>query len=169
MRSVEFRRWRSTDSIPDLTKLLHRAYGPLAEMGMRFLASHQDDATTLERVSGGECWVGVMGDRVIATVTVRRPLAVAHESPWYARPDVASMEQLAVDPEHQRNGVGSALIALAERVATEWGYAEMALDTSERAEHLLRIYQKRGYRIVETLERDIVNYRSIVLSKRLRE
>jgi hypothetical protein len=28
--------------------LLHRAYAPLAERGMRFLASHQDDAKTLE-------------------------------------------------------------------------------------------------------------------------
>jgi GNAT superfamily N-acetyltransferase len=164
---VELRRLRPTDSIAELTAMLHRAYGPLAEQGMRFLASHQDYATTRERCEGGDCYVAVDEVRLVGTVTVRRPLAVMDDAPWYARPDVASMEQLGVDPSFQRRRLGSRLIELAEEIASDWGCGEIALDTSERARELIRLYEKRGYRVVARLQRDITNYASVILSKQL--
>ena len=77
------------------------------------------------------------------------------------------MEQLAVDPQLQRRGIGSALIGIAEDVGRSWGRTEMALDTSERADDLIALYTKRGYRVVGEVRRTIVNYGSIVLSKAL--
>jgi len=53
LQTAEVRRLIDSDSIPELTRLLHRSYGPLAAMGMRFLASHQSDAVTRKRVGGG--------------------------------------------------------------------------------------------------------------------
>jgi DNA-binding winged helix-turn-helix (wHTH) protein len=41
----------------------------------------------------------------------------------------------------------------------------MALDTSEHADHLISIYKNRGYRFVEHVRWESVNYRSVVLSK----
>jgi ubiquinone/menaquinone biosynthesis C-methylase UbiE/ribosomal protein S18 acetylase RimI-like enzyme len=163
---VGYRRFAPTDSIPKLTEMLHGAYRPLADMGMRFLASHQDDAMTRERVECGETIVAVLAEQVVGTVTVRRPQSSA-DARWYARPGVASMQQLAVDPAFQGRRIGSELIARAERIARAWGATELALDTSERATALIALYARRGYRIVEQIERDIVNYRSVVMSKTL--
>lgn len=161
---ITYRKLAATDSIPEITALLHRSYGVLAARGMKFLASHQSDAITRERLHGGEAWVALDGARIVGTVTVRRACA---DHPWYMRPEVASMEQLAVEPELQRHGIGSALITLAEDVGRGWGRTEMALDTSERADDLIALYTKRGYRVVGDVHRTIVNYGSIVLSKTL--
>jgi len=46
---------------------------------------------------------------------------------------------------------------------------EVALDTSEHASHLIALYTRRGYRFVEHVRWDTVNYRSVVLSKALGE
>jgi hypothetical protein len=54
-----------------------------------------------------------------------------------------------------------------ERRAREKGVAELALDTSEHAEGLIAKYTRRGYRFIEYAKWDSVNYRSVILSKRL--
>jgi ribosomal protein S18 acetylase RimI-like enzyme len=161
---LQYRRLAQSDSIPEITALLHRAYRPLLESGLRYLATHQGDDTTKERLASGDAFVVTQGRRIVGTVTVRRS-CTDHE--WYMRPEVASMQQLAVDPDLQSRGIGNALMQLAEDVAREWGKTEMALDTSDQAKHLIAIYMKRGYRVVSEITRDIVNYRSIVLSKTL--
>jgi hypothetical protein len=58
---------------------------------------------------------------------------------------------------------------LVEARARERGAVAIALDTSERAEHLIRWYESRGYSFVEYVQWDleIVNYRSVILSKPL--
>ena len=40
------RPYRDDDPIPSITRLLHEAYAPLAATGLRYTATHQDDATT---------------------------------------------------------------------------------------------------------------------------
>lgn len=165
-RDVEYRLFTGDDSIPELTALLHRAYASLAARGMRFLASHQDDNITRERVDSGETIVAVAHKRIVGTVTVRRP-GSSDDAEWYKRADVATFEQFAVDPDWQGHGVGAALMTRAEALVRSWGAREIALDTSERAEELVALYERRGYREVERIARDIVNYGSIVMSLRL--
>jgi GNAT superfamily N-acetyltransferase len=155
-----------TDSMAELTELLHRAYAPLAAAGMRFFASHQDEAWTRKRAAAGECWVGVSAGRMVATVTLA-DAARTSGSPWYDRPDVASFGQFAVAPELQGRGVGSALVALVERRAAAWGVAELALDTSENAVDLIRFYERRGYCFVGHVQWEVTNYRSRIFSKHL--
>src|SRR4051794_2145644 len=94
------------DDVADLTALLHRAYRGLAERGMRFLASHQDDATTLDRISKGECWVAVAEGRIVGTIMLK-DAAQTRGSPWYDRPEVACFGQFAVEPAWQCKRVGS--------------------------------------------------------------
>lgn len=43
----------------EITALLHRSYAPLAEKGMRYLASHQNSEKTLERLREGESYLYV--------------------------------------------------------------------------------------------------------------
>src|SRR5688572_32268503 len=85
------------DSLQELTDLLHRAYARLADMGLRFVATHQSVDVTRKRAAEGECYVGTAGGRMVATVTFR-PAKSTFGSPWLDRPDVCSFQQFAVDP-----------------------------------------------------------------------
>jgi len=155
------------DDLALLTALLHRAYGALAERGMRFLASYQDVATTARRIARGQCAVAEWGGRLIGTVLFR-PAGGGRGTPWYLQPDVATVGQFAVEPAWQRRGVGGRLMDWAEARARESGAAEVALDTAETADDLIRFYTRRGYRFVEHVNwGDVVNYRSVVMSKTL--
>lgn len=51
--------------------------------------------------------------------------------------------------------------------AHELGVKELALDTCEDAAHLIKYYESRGYRFIEHVKWDLVNYRSVVMSKSL--
>jgi len=44
---------------------------------------------------------------------------------------------------------------------------ELALDTAETAHHLIEFYKKRNYRYIETIQWNVTNYKSVVLSKSL--
>jgi GNAT superfamily N-acetyltransferase len=154
------------DSVAELTLLLHRAYGALAERGMRFFASHQDEDQTRKRIARGECYLAIHQTRMIGTITWR-DAGQTSGKPWYDRPDVASFGQFAVEPSWQGRGIGSRLLAVAEQRAAMTGAAELALDTAEPAHDLIRFYNKRGYRFIEYVQWDVVNYRSALLSKRI--
>ena len=54
-----------------------------------------------------------------------------------------------------------------ESRARELGFKELALDSSEHAKHLIRMYQARGYRLVGEHQGSITNYKSVLLSKSL--
>jgi GNAT superfamily N-acetyltransferase len=87
--------------------------------------------------------------------------------PWYDREDVASFGQLAVEPTMRTSGIGSRLMELVEQMALRDGAAEIALDTAESAEDLIRFYGKRGYRFIDHVQWKMTNYRSVIMSKRL--
>jgi GNAT superfamily N-acetyltransferase len=157
-----------TDSIADLTDLLHRAYARLAAMGLRFYATYQTEEQTRERLDDAECFVGVMDDRIVATIAYYGP-ARSKGCDWYKRPDVAYFGQFAVEPDLQRRGIGERLIDTVERRALADGAAELALDTAEPAEHLIRYYTRLGYRLVDHVQWDLANYRSVIMSKTLGE
>lgn len=157
-----------TDSFDELTDLLHRAYKPLADAGMRYLATWQDAAKTRERCLAGECWIGESGGRIVATATLSLP-GTAKGTPWFERADVAAFHQFAVEPKLQGSGLGGRVMSLLEERAAALGAKELALDTAEGAAGLIAFYAKRGYRFVEHADwRPDANYLSVVLSKTLR-
>jgi len=163
---VIFRLIVPTDSLEDLTQLLHRAYRPLAEMGLRYVATYQDADRTARRIAGRECYVSIGAGRIVATVTFRTASQTSG-CPWYDRPNVSSFGQFAVDPAYQGRGIGSRLLDLCERRAVETGADELALDTAEPAGHLIELYQRRGFRAVDCAQWPDTNYRSVIMSKRL--
>jgi GNAT superfamily N-acetyltransferase len=166
---VRLRLLTRSDDIAELTALLHRAYAGLAERGMRFLASHQDEARTLRRISAGECWLAVAGpsETIVGTIMLKDAERTSG-SPWYDRPEVACFGQFAVEPQWQGRGVGSRLVYQVERRARAKGIAELALDTAEGADDLRQFYERRGYRFVEYARWTEVNYRSVIMTKSLR-
>lgn len=165
-RVVVLRPYREGDSITELTELLHRAYSGLAAMGFRYLATHQDEATTLERLNGDLSFVGELEGKLVATVSLYPPDKNS-TSAWYSRDGVWCFGQFGVEPELQRSGLGSAMMDLVEQSARAQGAEELACDTSEGATHLIRWYYSRGYRFIEHVQWDVTNYRSVVLSKKM--
>jgi GNAT superfamily N-acetyltransferase len=163
---VSLRPWAASDSVARLTEFLHRAYAELASRGLRFNATHQDEAHTAKRIAGGQCWIAEIDGELVGTVIFRPPERAAG-CPFFDRPEVATFEQLAVAPELRGRGIAAALLALCERLAREAGALELALDTAEPASDLCAYYARHGYRFVEFVRWDDTNYRSVVLSKRL--
>jgi GNAT superfamily N-acetyltransferase len=156
-----------SDSIHDLTLLINRAYKTLADMGLKYVGTWQDDDMTRKRVGKGECWVGLIDDEIVATIHLRSTTWPSG-APWYEREDVMILGQFAVKPELQKRGIGSTMLEHMEKRAKEKGALELALDTADSATHLIQWYEKRGYRFVEYVTwGPIVNYRSVILSKTL--
>jgi len=172
---ITVRRLAPTDSISELTKLLHRAYATQMEMGLRPLAGRQDDATTKKRVFSGECYVSVHHVR-LEDDKVRQRLVGAilfHEveeyqgPPYFASSTVASFSQFAVDPDYQGQGIGLMLLERAEERALETGAKELACTMAEPDTSLMQFYFRRGYRLMGHHQWPYTNYRSAILSKTL--
>ncbi len=161
---VELRILDPAEPVSELTILLHRAYARLADMGLRYMATHQSDAVTRDRATSGECWVAVTDGTIVGTILFKTAARTAG-SPWLDRSGVASLGQFAAAPEWQGIGLGARLLAIAERRAAETGAEEIALDTAEPAEHLVKLYQRRGYRLIEHTQWSHTNYRSVIMSK----
>lgn len=156
----------ASDSLAELTALLHAAYARLARMGLRYMATHQSETVTRERVEGGTCLVAVEGGRIVGTILFRSPEQTTG-CPWYDRPEVASLGQFAVDPQIQARGIGIRLLREVERLGTVCRADEIALDTAEPATHLVDWYTRLGYRFAEHAQWAHTNYRSVILSRRL--
>jgi|SRR5579872_1947000 len=162
---VEIRPWDpNQNSVQELTDILHRSYRELAEMGSNYWATFQTLEDTRARISQGECYVTLIDQTIFGTITLSPPGAVAsHE--WYRRPGVAHFGQFAVDPLYRHKRIGDRLLSHVERRASELGAVEIALDTAERATHLVTYYSRRGYRIVGHAQWNHANYRSVIMSK----
>lgn len=154
------------DSIEDLTALLHRAYAPLGKCGLNYTAVDQAPEYTAQKNALGECVVAVRGEVVVGTILIHGP-ALSSDCSWYRRAEVASAHRFAVEPVMQRSGIGLSLLRWAENHAKAKGYAELALDTAEPADHLVKFYKTNGYRFIEYVQWPGRHYRSVVLSKPL--
>ena len=166
-RRITYRYVQPDDDIDAITAMLHEAYAPLAQQGLRFVATHQDAETTRRRMNRGETILALDVDHVVGTITLK-DADQTEGSAFYNRPDVAGFGQFAVRPSHQGAGVGSTLLALIERRAQEKGVGMLALDTSEDAAHLIALYESRGYAFVEHVRWPDVNYQSMIFAKPLR-
>ena len=164
LEGIELRRLTSSDSIPDLTRFLHRAYANFAAMGLRYMATHQSEEVTQRRVDEGECYVAISEGTLVGTIMFKS-VEQTSGSAWLDRPDVASIGQFAVAPELRSNGLGARMMDLVESRGVEAGATELALDTAEPADHLVAWYRRREYRFIEYAQWKHTNYRSVIMSK----
>lgn len=163
--SIIIRPLAPTDSMDELTQLLHRAYARLGKMGLNYTAVNQTPDVTASRIRDGQCFVADVGGKVVGTIVVRPPSPSLSE--YFTRCDVASVTQFGVEPTEQGTGVGRALLAYCEVWATAHGFSEVALDTAEEADHLIRFYAGVGYKVVSSVQWPGKTYRSLVLAKAL--
>jgi GNAT superfamily N-acetyltransferase len=168
LNDLLIRRLEPTDSVDELTALLHRAFAPLGRMGLTCSCIAQSAATTALRVARGTCFVALRGRRIVGTVTVERP-DPAHACAWYRRPQTASAHQFAVEPGVQHHGCGTRLLEAAQDWAATQACTELALDTPQRARHLVDWYRGHGFAPVAHYQHAGQAYRSVVLGKCIAE
>ncbi len=155
------------DDAAALTRLLHAAYAGLLEQGLEFTATRQSAETTLERIQGGVCWVAVDGPEFVGTATVR-PGYLDNAVRYYRRPGVAVFGQFGVAPSRRGEGIGRALLGACVEWSAAQGLSEIALDTSDQAAHLIELYRRWGFAVVDTHDwRPGVNYTSVVMARPL--
>jgi GNAT superfamily N-acetyltransferase len=160
------RLFEESDSIDELTLLLHRAYASLGKMGLNYTAVDQTPQVTAKRIRDGNCFVVTAEARLVGTI-VAQPLYAQNDCEYFTRGGVATAHQFAVHPEHQGLGIGRMLLARAEQWDAESGFTELAMDTAEQATHLIELYTRLGYRHVGWVQWQGKVYRSVVLSKQL--
>lgn len=173
--NITTRRLAPSDSIPEMTRLLHRAYAKQVAMGLQPLAGRQTAEVTEQRVFSGECYVAVdhaagvqsrTGQKLVGTILFHE-VEESQGPPWFEKPEVASFSQLAVDPDYQGCGIGLMLLDLVEQRAKENGAKELALSMADPDRELFDFYARRGYRLIEYWKWPYTNYRSAILSKTL--
>ena len=69
------------------------------------------------------------------------------------RPAEAELKNMAVDPSHQRRGIGRALVAAAIELLREEGRSSLVVATAAADIGNLRFYQRLGFRM-RSIERD---------------
>lgn len=161
-----------SDDLHALTALLNRAYSPLAAAGMNFTAADQTVEKTRERIEAGDTWVALdAAGAFVGTVTLSRPrdprLDWVQGHAWIAAPDIAHINQLAVEPGLQRGGLGRRLMDTAEAAAQRRGVARILLDTAEPATPLRAWYERLGYRTIGVDRWPGKTYRSVIMEKSL--
>jgi GNAT superfamily N-acetyltransferase len=161
---LEIRPYEASDSLSDLTALLHRAYRVLKAMGFNYTATDQDESITKRRLESGHGFVALLESKLIGTITLVSPKpessAKFYRDHWF-------FTQFAVEPDQQGAGIGGRVLEFVEREARARGATQLGLDTSEGAHHLIAYYEKRGYRTVDTVQWDGKTYRSVVMRKSL--
>src|SRR5687768_17940550 len=107
---IEIRLINQHDSLNELTDLLHRGYKQLADQGFRYHASYQDVEVTKDRISNKRCYIGWLDNKMIATICYRPPRKPGDKDyghAWYNRPSIAYFGQFTVEPQFQKQGIGS--------------------------------------------------------------
>jgi predicted N-acetyltransferase YhbS len=166
MNTIAIRRIQTSDSLDELTTLLHRAFGPLGRRGIHCSCVDQDVQTTRNRLMRGDAFVAEVEGKVVGTITMESangssPLA------WYRNVNVASIHQFGVDPAHQGTGVGSRLLARGAAWARARGCTSVALDTPDSAVNLHAYYMSHGFRRVAVVQQVDKDYRSVVFDNPL--
>jgi len=162
---TETRRYRPGDDLEALTDLIHRAYAPHLELGLRYWGTHQPVSDTEKRLLAGHGLVMLHGSNYIGTATVRPPQP-GSPVPLYRQSDVCSLSQFCVAPEYEGRGLGRRLHDFAVDTARLAGARTMALDTAKPATALIALYKAWGYAVVGECDwRPDTNYESVVMAK----
>lgn len=168
---MNIRALHPSDSLVELTSLLHAAYASLAAQGWNFTAVDQTVDVTRDRLAGAQAFVAEQGGRLVGTIAVRGPKPagetyIADAPPaLYTTPGTAILAQLGVHPDCRGLGLGEQLIDAAEAWARAQGYTQIALDTAEPATALRRRYERRGYAECGAVQWAGKTYRSVLMLK----
>jgi GNAT superfamily N-acetyltransferase len=67
--------------------------------------------------------------------------------------DAAEIRRMYVEPRLRRRGISRAILAELERLAREYGYTTVRLETGLRQPNAIRLYETSGHRRIEPFGR----------------
>lgn len=122
----------------------------LADIGVRAWTSHiftfEPDTRGL-RARARRAFEDFVEDHLDTVVAAEADRAVRG---WGAREKADErISDLWVDPDWQRRGIGSTLLAALMRDIRDAGYASVRLDTHARNTGAVRFYERHGFQVVE--------------------
>ncbi len=135
-------------TLEDVARAAYAVYVP--RMGRKPPPMEADFAAA---VAAGDTWVAENEGEVVGYLVLA------------SKDDHLLVENLAVRPETQGQGVGGVLLRLAERRARELGHAEIRLYTNEKMTENIAYYGRKGY--VETHRGGDGGLRRVFFTKRL--
>ncbi len=146
--------------IPAIRLLVNAAYKELADMGLNYTATYQDENITRDRINRGRAFALERGDEIVGTVLFT-------EQNYFTKCRSGYVSQLAIHPSLKKSGLGTILMELCEDIAKSERYEAVQLDTAKPAKHLVDWYQKRGYRVVGETKWEDKTYESWIFEKSL--
>lgn len=157
--NIQIRESRDSD-IPAIRRLVNAAYRELADQGLNYTGTFQDEDITRDRISKGRAFLLLRNQEIIGTVlfTVKN---------YFTGRKTAYVSQLAVTPALKRSGLGSLLMDFCENLAKKEGFEAIQLDTAKPATHLTSWYKKRDYRIIGEVQWEGKTYESWIFEKDL--
>lgn len=158
-KNQAFRLAQDSD-VPRIRHLVNSAYKELADMGLNYTATYQDEQVTRERISKGRAFLLEKEGLLIGTVLLKK-------ENWFTGKNSAYVSQLAVTPALKSQGLGSLLMDACEELARREGFDSIQLDTAKPASHLVAWYTKRGYKIVGETHWEGKTYESWIFEKTL--
>jgi GNAT superfamily N-acetyltransferase len=135
-----------------IERIVRAAYGLYVERIGKPPGPMLDDYTAL--ISDGRVSVLEEADRTMAAIIVLLP-----------EPDHLLLDNIAVRPDRQGQGLGRRLIAFAEEQARRLGHSEVRLYTHEKMTENIALYTRLGF--VETGRGQQAGYDRVFMTKRL--
>jgi GNAT superfamily N-acetyltransferase len=135
-----------------IERIVRAAYGIYVERIGKPPGPMLDDYTAL--ISDGRVSVLEEADRTMAAIIVLLP-----------EPDHLLLDNIAVRPDRQGQGLGRRLIAFAEEQARRLGHSEVRLYTHEKMTENIALYTRLGF--VETGRGQKAGYDRVFMTKRL--
>ena len=138
--------------VAQLRVLVNKSYAELGAMGLNFVGVTQDEEITRDRMKNKEIWVieNTNTKELVATIALS-----VKETP---EKTMFYIGQFGVLPELKGNGFGSFLIHHSFQRAKMRNFNIIELDTAIPAHHLIQLYRKFGFVIVEAERRPRPNY-----------
>lgn len=143
--------------VPVLRVLVNEAYRQLADLGLNYTGTYQDEQITRNRMQDKEVYLAFLDNQPVGTISLRV------EQKKQGR--VLYISQVAVDPARQRQGIGKLLLQLAKQRAIELGISTLQLDTAIPATHLVNMYTKAGFQVIEEVHWRDKTYNSYIMQK----
>lgn len=144
----------------EIRKLANAAYKELADLGLNYTATYQDEAETLKRMKMGRCFLLKQNQKILGTI-------LFYKENYFNNQNTAYVGQFAVWPEYKRHGYGTILMDYCENLAKTEVFEGIQLDTAIPAKHLVNWYLKRGYNVIGEQQWEGKTYRSYIFQKDL--
>jgi len=111
-------------------------------------------STIQKHIQARTVWVGELSGKLVATLRFTESKVGFYRSSWFSDPEACAgyLMHMAVSPDKQKRGYGTALLREVEAAAINRGLEYMRLDSYDAPAGAGPFYVKAGYNLVHSRE-----------------